>query len=155
MAELQPGNTMGNGSEALVYAWHELTVGMIERAIIRFSRDEFLRFAELSGDRNPLHLDAQYARARGFEREVVYAGLIFARLSGLLGMRLPGRDGVWISANLDFPNPLYIDEEAELTCEVTETSDAMRTATLRIRVRVGARLVVRGTVLVMLREARG
>jgi 3-hydroxybutyryl-CoA dehydratase len=139
---------------AATYAWHELAVGMAEQATLRFTRAELLQFAELSGDRNPLHLDPVFPRERGFSREIVYAGLIFARLSGLLGMRLPGRDGVWISSNLDFPNPLYVDEEAELTAEIIELSDAVRTVTLRIRVRAGSRVIVRGTALVTLCEAR-
>ena len=54
------------------------------------SEAEQSSFAVLSGDFNPLHLDSDFAQARGLAGSVVYGGLIVAKVSQVIGMRLPG-----------------------------------------------------------------
>jgi 3-hydroxybutyryl-CoA dehydratase len=71
-------------------------------------------YRELSGDDNPLHLDAGFARRCGFDGPVVYGGLIVAQISRLLGSRLPGPGCVCRALTLRFRNPLYVDEPARL-----------------------------------------
>src|SRR5580692_9299033 len=107
-----------------ILAWPDLAIGQSARLALCFSLDDLRRFAELSGDRNPLHLDGSFARSRGFAREVVYGGLIHAQLSRMIGMILLGRDALWISSRIDFREPLLVDEPAELAATVRELSES-------------------------------
>lgn len=130
---------------AAVLALSDLAEGRTERLAFRVGAPEMAAFATLSGDRNPLHLDEDFARARGFSGRVVYGGLILAQVSRLLGMRLPGRDGVWASIRMDFRAPLYLEEEAILEAVVAHLSEATGLVKVKLSVRVGDRLIASGS----------
>ena len=116
------------------------------QAEIEFSvtAQQMAQFAALSGDFNPLHTDAAFARARGFDGAVVYGALIVAKVSQLIGMRLPGRDGVWASVALDFRAPLYVDETARVEGTVAEVSESTRMIVLKLTVRASGRPIAKG-----------
>ncbi|MEO5335354.1 MAG: hypothetical protein H7841_00460 [Magnetospirillum sp. WYHS-4] len=130
---------------AAVLDGSDLAEGRTERLAFRVGAAEMEAFAVLSGDRNPLHLDEDFARGRGFAGRVVYGGLILAQVSRLLGMRLPGRDGVWVSVRMDFRAPLYLDEDALLEAAVAHVSEAGRLVKIRLAVKAGDRLVASGS----------
>ena len=123
-----------------------------ERASVAFSvnASEMQDFARVSGDYNPLHTDAAFARARGFPDVVVYGALLVAKVSRLIGMQLPGRDSVWVSCALRFHEPLFVDEPASAEGEVTAISGATGLVTLRLRLESHGRLLAKGTAEVML-----
>jgi 3-hydroxybutyryl-CoA dehydratase len=131
-------------AEAALRLPTELTLGT--RARVDFSVDDaqMRRFAELSGDHNPLHTDEQFARAKGFEGRVVYGALLLAKVSQLIGMKLPGRDGVWVSVALDFRSPLYLDQVAEVEATVESYSEATGLLELRLALRRSGRLLAKG-----------
>jgi acyl dehydratase len=109
-----------------------------------------LAFANISGDFNPLHLDANFARAKGFSAAVVYGAMIVARISQIVGMELPGSSGIWSSLKIDFRKPLYVGETAHLFAEVVHYSEATRSVSLKIEVTCTDRVVATAKVLVTL-----
>ena len=108
-------------------------------------------FRKLSGDENPLHFDAEFAKQRGFRGPVVYGGLIVARVSGLIGSVMPGPGAVWTGLSLDFRNPLYAGEEAVLTGKISHRSDAAKLMTIDLKVAVADRTVANGSAEVSFR----
>jgi len=102
-------------------------------------------FARLSGDLNPLHADTTFSGDKGFAGPVVYGGLIVAHVSRLLGMHLPGRDGLWTGLRIDFREPLYVGEIAEVFGRVVHLSKATRTVTVNLRVEARGRIVANGS----------
>lgn len=125
-------------------AWDDLAEGAEARLTFTIGEAEMRAFAALSGDANPLHSDAAFARARGFAGAVVYGGLIIAQVSKLIGTELPGRDAVWTGIRLDFRKPLYVGEAAELTGRVVHRSRATRSLTIALEVVAGGRTVATG-----------
>jgi acyl dehydratase len=114
------------------------------------TEDDQLAFANVSGDFNPLHLDADFARARGFSGAVVYGAMIVARISQIVGMELPGSSGIWSSLKIDFRNPLYVGETAHLFAEVIHYSEATRSLSLKIKVTCADRAIATANALVTL-----
>lgn len=108
------------------------------------------RFAALSGDYNPLHQDSVFAQGKGFQDKVVYGALLIAKLSQVIGMRLPGRDSVWSSLSLRFHNPLYVGEAAQAEATVIFVSPATKLVALDILVRAGERILAKGKAEVLL-----
>ena len=112
---------------------------------------EIESFANLSGDRNPLHMDGAYARERGFADRVAHGFLLGAKVSALIGMFLPGRRCLLVEENLNFPNPVYPGDEVTLSGEVVDTHTDLALVSLKIRGEKkdegGAQSVVRGNVL--------
>ena len=112
---------------------------------------EIESFANLSGDRNPLHMDGAYARERGFADRVAHGFLLGAKVSALIGMFLPGRRCLLVEESLNFPNPVYPGDEVTLSGEVVDTHTDLALVSIKIRGEKkdedGAQSVVRGNVL--------
>jgi len=130
--------------------WQDLFVGMSVTLDFTVTPDDMAAFAALSGDRNPLHVDADFARGKGFDGVVVYGGMIVAKISQLIGMRLPGRDGVWMGLRLQFSNPLYVGQQAQIEGAITDLSAATRVVSLKIGVRAGGKSLATGAAEVLL-----
>lgn len=129
---------------AAALAWGDLAVGL--RAAVDFvvTPAEMQVFAELSGDFNPLHTDDGFAQGQGFERAVVYGGLIVAKVSQLIGMRLPGRDAVWTALDLQFRKPLLVGMPARVEGVVESLSEATGAVELKLEVRTADALIAKG-----------
>jgi acyl dehydratase len=91
-------------------------------------------FARLSGDVNPLHLDDDFGRQRGFRGRVVHGAFVNALISRILGTQLPGPGCLWLSHNVRFRRPVYIDEDIDITVRVVHKSEALRTLALETTV---------------------
>lgn len=95
---------------------------------------EMAAFAELTGDRNPIHVSDDAARARGFTGRVVYGALLAGRVSRLIGMELPSRDVVWTGLEIQFHRPLYVHAPATLSATVTHVSEATGSVELKLKI---------------------
>ncbi len=137
---------MTSARQAQVLTWDDLAEGMAATVDFVVTSAEMHAFAALSGDYNALHHDTSFARGRGFDGVVVYGGLIVAKISQLIGMKLPGCDAVWMGLSLRFRKPLYVGQLAQLEGTITRLSDATRVVGLRIEVRSGGQLLAEGDV---------
>lgn len=102
-------------------------------------------FSRLSGDFNPLHLEARFAQDMGFDGPVVFGALIIAKVSCLLGMHLPGSGGMWTGLEMNFRNPLYVDEHATLIGKLQHLSEATGMLSLKLRVETESRCIATGS----------
>jgi len=109
-------------------------------------------FALLSEDSNPLHSDDDYARQLGFDSRVVFGALLVAKISALIGVHLPGPGAVWAGLEVDFRNPLYVNEDATLSGKITHKSDAAKMLTLKLRIESGSRLIATGSAETLFRS---
>ena len=122
----------------------ELTVGQEARVDFVVTEADMQAFAALSGDHNPLHVNDEFARSKGFVGRVVYGALLVAKVSQLIGMRLPGRDSVWTALSLDFRKPLYIGEAAQVSGVVEAVSESGGILRLKLVLRAGEKLLAKG-----------
>jgi acyl dehydratase len=82
--------------------------------------DEDVRtFANISGDKNPIHLDEEYASSTRFGKRLVHGILTSGIISALLGMELPGPGSIYIKQILNFKAPVYIGDTITATVTVT------------------------------------
>ena len=73
--------------------------------------DEDVRaFAELTGDRNPVHLDEEYAASTRFGRRIAHGMLGASLISAVLANELPGRGTVYLSQTLRFTAPVFLGD---------------------------------------------
>lgn len=103
------------------------------------------RFRALSGDTSLVHTDAAHAKARGYDGVIVYGGIMLAHLSHLLGMELPGPNGISMAWSIKFHGPLYIGEAAQIILEVANVSAANGVVDGRFSIMAGAKKVATGT----------
>lgn len=98
------------------------------------AEEDVAKFRDLSGDTNPLHWDAEYARSTGYRDRVVYGGLAMAYISRLLGTHFPGPGVVWLSQELRFLEPLYVGDRIIVRARVERKSVALRTVTIAVQI---------------------
>jgi acyl dehydratase len=88
----------------------DLQVGQIATRTLTVTRTHVKKFAEISGDYNPLHFDEEFASQTKFGRLVVQGGLTTGLLHALVAMDMPGPGTVFLSQNWKFTAPVYIDD---------------------------------------------
>jgi len=98
----------------------------IERTLTQADFDEF---AALSGDDNPIHVDADFSASTRFGRTVSHGVLLMTVLRGLLGRLIPG--GSVVSQQLMFPAPTYADEALLFSAEIIAEDNDLVTAAIR------------------------
>ncbi len=81
-------------------------------------------FAALTGDVSPLHMDADFARARGFRDRVAHGVLLSGFVSRLFGVHLPGRDCIIHSMTMKWACPACLGDHVRFTATVTQISAA-------------------------------
>lgn len=92
------------------------------------------RFADLSGDHSPLHMDEAFARARGFRGRVVHGAYLVSLASRMLGMHLPGENCLLQTMQMKFSAPTYSGTLVRLTGVIDQISEAARAAVVKLSV---------------------
>ncbi len=82
--------------------------------------DDIQKFADVSGDRNPLHLNEEFARATRFGRRIAHGMLSASLISSVIAHQLPGRGSIYLSQALLFVAPVFPGDT--VTARVTVTS---------------------------------
>lgn len=90
-------------------------------------------FAGLTGDFNPLHIDAHHAASTRFGERIAHGALLAGFVSTVLGMHLPGPGALYASQRLDFKRPVRIGDTITATAEVAERDAATNRVRLATR----------------------
>lgn len=110
-------------------------------------------FSDVSGDRNPVHLDDAYAAGTRFGGRVAHGMLTAAFFSGLLANDLPGPGTIYLGQTLRFTAPVRPGDDVRCEIEVTALDAARGRATLATRAYVGETLVADGEAKVLVPRA--
>ncbi len=94
------------------------------------TEDDILLFALVSGDYNPLHLDAEYAERSFFGERIAHGFLIGSLISAVLGNELPGPGSIYLSQTLRFLAPIHIGDTVTVTVKVVALRHDKRIVTL-------------------------
>jgi 3-hydroxybutyryl-CoA dehydratase len=99
---------------------NQLAVDQTYDKKITITSDMIERFAEATGDHNPLHLDEEFARGTQFKTRVAHGMLQAGILSGILGTEFPGVGTIYLSQTLKFVKPVFIGDEVTFHLKVIE-----------------------------------
>ncbi len=95
------------------------------------SETDIIQFAEVTGDKNPVHLDEEYAKQTVFGTRIAHGMLSAGYISAVLGMKLPGPGAVYMEQSLTFLAPVRIGDTITATAEVAEIGAKRKTAKLK------------------------
>ena len=107
------------------------TIGQTATFSKQITERDVVTFAEISGDKNPLHLDAEYAEQTIFGARIAHGAFTFGLISAALGTELPGPGTVYMSQSLKFIKPVYLDDTITATVEITAIRADKGIVTLR------------------------
>ncbi len=141
-------------TESQGFALDELTVGQ-SAEIQRLVDDEAVRrFAEVSGDFNPLHMDEDYARKTAFRGRIAHGALIASYISCVLGSHLPGPGAVFAGMTMRFARPVRLGDLVTARATVVEIDAAKRMVKLDCVCEVDGEVCLQADAEVMVRKRR-
>jgi 3-hydroxybutyryl-CoA dehydratase len=86
----------------------------------QFTENDIITFSNLSLDKNPIHIDKDFASKSIFKKQICHGFLIGSLISAVIANKLPGVGSIYLSQTLNFKKPVYIDDTVEAMVEVTE-----------------------------------
>ncbi|MDF2365733.1 MaoC family dehydratase [Sneathiella sp.] len=92
------------------YFLEDLEVGMTELYAKTISEADIVMYAGISGDTNPVHLNAEFAEKTIFKERIAHGMLSAGLLSTVFGTKLPGPGAIYMNQNLNFKAPVCIGD---------------------------------------------
>ena len=130
-------------------SFEDLSVGQEASLSKTVTEADIAAFAEISGDKNPVHLDAQYAAGTMFKERIAHGMLSAAYISAVFGMKLPGPGAIYISQTLNFKAPVKIGDTVVTTVQVSELIPEKKRARFDCVCSVNGKPVVQGEAVLM------
>ena len=112
----------------------QIAVGQKTSRSLALTQKHVETFAALTGDYNPLHFDADFAKQTRFGGLVVQGGLTTGLLHALVAMDLPGPGSVFLSQNWKFTAPVFIGDTITAEAEVVSVHATKPVTQLRVKV---------------------
>lgn len=127
----------------------DLSVGQSAELVRTVGEADIVAFAQVTGDTNPVHLDADYAATTAFGERIAHGMLSAGYISAVLGTALPGPGAVYLSQSLAFKRPVRIGDEVTARATVTAIDTAKAQVTLATACRARGKVVVDGEAVVL------
>lgn len=110
---------------------------------------DIVAYAALSGDYNPVHLDAEYAAKTIFRERIAHGILSAGYISAIFGMKLPGPGAIYVSQTLNFKGPVKIDDRVETLVRLVELIPEKKRARFECLCTVAGKPVLTGEAVLM------
>ncbi|MBS0126204.1 MaoC family dehydratase [Thetidibacter halocola] len=127
----------------------DIEMGMVRHVQKVVTDQDIEMFAQISTDRNPVHLDDDYAQDTIFEGRIAHGMLTAGLISAVIGEQLPGHGTVYLGQTLKFLAPVRPGDMVRAEVEVIDIDIAKRRVTLDCRCLVGGKKVLIGEAKVL------
>ncbi|RMG74818.1 MAG: MaoC family dehydratase [Bacteroidetes bacterium] len=111
-----------------------LETGQTYEQTFSYTQEEVEAFARISGDHNPIHLDAEYAAGTPFKRPIIHGFLGASVFSRILGTAFPGEGTIYLKQEMQFKRPMYVDTVYKAILTVEEVQPARHRARIATQV---------------------
>ena len=112
-------------------AYEDIKVGDEASLTRTITEAHIVMYAGLTGDMNPVHMDAEDAAKSMFGERIAHGMLVAGLISAVLGTQLPGPNSLYLGQDLKFTAPVKIGDTVRVTVSVTEKRDDKRIIKLR------------------------
>jgi|APSaa5957512493_1039668.scaffolds.fasta_scaffold75532_2 3-hydroxybutyryl-CoA dehydratase len=116
------------------HKFSELVVGMERKFYVKINEELVLKFAKISGDYNPLHVNDEFAKKTKFKKRVCHGMLLSSFFSKLVGMYIPGLHSLYLSQTLYFEKPCFIDDQIIISGKIKNKSESTKIITLDVSI---------------------
>ncbi|MFW9856018.1 MAG: MaoC family dehydratase [Candidatus Thorarchaeota archaeon] len=111
--------------------YDEIQIGQSADYIRTITENDIQRFAEVSGDHNPLHMDESFAKTTFFKGRIAHGMLSASFISTVLAMKLPGAGSVYLKQEVNFLKPVRIGDTITTRVKVQDKNDEKARITLK------------------------
>jgi len=112
----------------------DIKEGEIYQFTKKITSDDVLKFADLIGDFNPLHVDKEFGKKSQYKQNIVHGMLVASLFSTLVGMYCPGMKSLYLSQTLFFKMPIFYDDTVTVKGTVTAKNKAINLITLKTEI---------------------
>ena len=127
-----------------VITFEKIQVGMSAQYTQTIKDTDIKKFAEISGDHNPVHLDDDYASKSRFKKRIAHGLISGSFFSGLFGTKIPGPGCVYVQQKFNFKKPVYLGDIVVATVIVTSVDRSKRRVLFDTICKVGNKTVIDG-----------
>ena len=132
------------------YCFEDLQLGMEATFAKTVTEGDIVCFAEVTGDKNPVHLDSAYASRTMFKERIAHGMLTAGYISAVFGMELPGPGAIYVSQTLNFKAPVRIGDRVLARVRVVELYPPKRRARFECTCTIGDTTVLEGEAVLMI-----
>ena len=111
--------------------------------------EDVQKFAEVTGDDNPIHVDAEYAKTTRFGGPIVHGVFLLGIVSKVLGRDFPGHGSVAVSISAKFLRPVPVGAEITVEVKITEKIERMKHIRGKVYVYVGNKMALGGEAVII------
>jgi len=98
-----------------------LAIGTTATYTKTIKAEDLRLFAELSGDRNPIHLDPAFAATTIFKRCIAHGMYVGSFISAAIASQLPGEGSIYLGQEMSFRKPVFVDDTVTVTLTILDT----------------------------------
>lgn len=88
----------------------------------KYYQEDVQKFADVTGDHNPIHLDPVYAEKTIFKKPIIHGFLSGSVFSKVLGTTFPGEGTIYLNQTMQFFKPMYVEDEYTATFKIIEAN---------------------------------
>ena len=138
--------------KAALINYSDIKQGDVHLFSRKISSKDVMDFAKLSGDFNPLHVDAEFGKKSQFNGNIVHGMLAASLFSTLVGMRCPGEKSLYMSQTLNFRQPIYYNDTVIVKGTVISKNDSIKMITLKTEILKNNKVAIDGEAKVRVLE---
>ena len=113
--------------------YEELNVGDKESFAKTITETDIVIYAGLTGDFNPIHVNAEYARNTIFGERIAHGTIALGLIAPLVGMKLPGLGSILLRMEAKFIAQVKIGNTVTAEAEIIEKIDKNKSVKLKMR----------------------
>lgn len=130
----------------------DLVVGQTAEYSKQVSNSEVMSFAEITGDFNPVHVDAEAAARTRFRGRIAHGMLSAGLVSAAIANRLPGPGSIYLAQTLRFTAPVRLDDTITVKLTVTELLSKKRVKLSTVCQNQNGEMVLDGEATILMDE---
>jgi acyl dehydratase len=97
-----------------------ITLHQTYQLSFRYTQEQVQAFADVTGDHNPIHLDAEYAGKTAFKKPIMHGFLSGSVFSKVFGTLFPGEGTIYLRQTMEFLRPMYVETDYDAVFTVKE-----------------------------------
>jgi len=132
----------------------DLRLNQTEEIEKKITEKDINEFAKLSGDDNPVHTNSDFAKKTIFKQKVAHGFLSASLISTLIATKLPGPGSIYLSQNLKFLAPVFIDDLVRVKVTVEEIDQEKKKVKLQKRCFKNEKKIISGEAVVLVNSKK-
>ena len=122
----------------------EIEIGMEVSYTQTITDSDVKAFSGISGDKNPVHMDDEYAKNSRYKKRIAHGMLSASFFSALFGTKIPGEGCVYVAQSLRFKRPVYLDDTVVASVIVTSVDLKKKRVFFQTLCKVNNKIVIDG-----------